>query len=91
MAPHITCQSIRIPVNRSGEVEQGFLVFADDALMAVVMLLDGSLDEELNHLKGRWFMETGYGPCAVAPGTDQIFQSPDEAQQWVLERVSNSN
>ena len=53
MAPHISCQTILVPVNRSGIVEQGFLVSADDVLMAVVVQLDGSLGEELQDLKGR--------------------------------------
>ncbi|HEV2603339.1 MAG TPA: hypothetical protein VGU24_06725 [Microvirga sp.] len=62
------------------------LIFADDALMAVVMQLEGSVDDE--KLRGLWYLETGYGPCVERPGTDRLFKTPDEAQQWVLERVS---
>lgn len=90
MAPHIMCQTTRIPATRSGVVEEGFLVFADDTLMAVVIRLDRTLDEELEDLRGRWYLETGYGACTIGPGVDQLFRSPDEAQRWVLERVSRA-
>ncbi|HEV2604114.1 MAG TPA: hypothetical protein VGU24_10685 [Microvirga sp.] len=70
-------------------VEEGILIFADDVLMAVVMRLDSSVDDE--GMRGLWYLETGYGPCARAPGTDQLFGSPDEAQAWVLQRVSTSH
>ena len=88
MAPHIICQTIRIPATRSGVVEDGFLIFADDVLMAAVTRLEHSIDEDLEDLRGQWYLETGYGPCAVGPGDDQLFRSPDDAQQWVLERVT---
>ncbi len=88
MAPHIACQSILIPASpRTGTVEEGFLVFADDVLMAAVMRLDKSVDGDL---RGQWFLETGYGPCTVPPGSDVLFRTPDEAQQWVLERVTRA-
>ena len=58
--------------------------------MACVMHLDGSLGEELADLKGLWYLETGYGRCAVALGEDVLFRSPDEAQAWMLERVTHA-
>ena len=88
MAPHIRCQTILIPVSpRSSTVEQGFLILVDDVLMAVIMCLDKSVEDDL---RGQWFLETGYGPCTVGPGEDVLFQNPDEAQQWVLERVTRA-
>jgi hypothetical protein len=87
MAPHIRCQTILIPATRSGVVEQGFLVFADDVLMAVVMYLDKSVEADLRR---QWFLETSYGSCTVPPGSDVLFQTPDEAQSWVLQRVTRA-
>lgn len=89
MAPHITCQTIFIPTSRSDGIEQGLLIFADDALMAVVTYLDNSVDEE--GPRGRWFLETGYGPCAPPLGDDVLFGTPDEAQQWVLAQLRRSH
>ncbi|HEY8382006.1 MAG TPA: hypothetical protein VIL09_07650 [Microvirga sp.] len=87
MAPHITCQAILVPAARRGDIEQGLLIFADDALMAVVTYLDNSVDEE--GPRGRWFLETGYGPCSGAE--EMLFDTPDEAQQWVLERLRKAH
>jgi hypothetical protein len=88
MAPHIRCQTILIPASpRSNTVEQGFLVFADDVLMAVVMCLDKSVEDDL---RGQWFVETGYGPCTVPLGSDILFQTPGEVQEWVLEQVTRA-
>lgn len=83
MDPHITCQTILLPATRSGVVEEGLLVFADDVLMAVVMLLQNSVSDP--DLPGRWYLETGYGPCEEAPGTNRLFETSDEAEAWVLE------
>ena len=47
MTPRIHCEMIRLPTTRSGVVEQGFLVFADDQLLAVVAHLYNSVDEDL--------------------------------------------
>ncbi len=84
MASHITCQSIRIPANRYSTLEEGLLIFADDALMAVIMHLQKVASGDLQDM---WFLEAGFGPCAVSFRTDRTFRSPDEAQQWVKECV----
>ncbi len=65
MQRHITCQKVLMPANRSGVLEEGFLVFADDRLMAVVIHLQNSVTEEF---QGLWCLETGDGPCAVMQG-----------------------
>jgi hypothetical protein len=66
MVPHITCQTILVPATSTRRVEQGFLILAGDVLMVVVMHLDRSVDDP--DLRGHWFPESGYGPCAVPPG-----------------------
>ncbi|HEY8380869.1 MAG TPA: hypothetical protein VIL09_01840 [Microvirga sp.] len=87
MAPHITCQAILVPTTHRDGIEQGLLIFADDALMAVVTYLHNSVDEE--GPRGRWFLETGYGACSAEE--DVLFDTPDEAQQWVLERLRKAH
>ncbi len=87
MAPHISCQTILIPAICSGLTEQGFLVFADDQLMAMVIYHQDSVREDM---RGLWYLETGYGPCAAGSGVDRVFQSPDEAQHWVLAQVTRA-
>ncbi len=89
MAPHITCQTVLVPATPSSTVEAGMLIFADDVLAAVMMHLDGSVDDK--SLKGLWYLETGYGRCAQPPGADLMFKSPGAARQWVLRQVSISN
>jgi hypothetical protein len=80
MEPHITCVPTRIPVYQTDE--EGFLIFADGLLMAVISYLRESVDESL---KGKWFLEAGFGPCSVL--SPPIFDSPDRAQEWVLRLV----
>jgi hypothetical protein len=85
MTPHIRCQNILLPPTSTRAVEQGLLIFADDMLLAVITGSQNSVDSSRG---GRWVLEVGFGPCAVASGLDVMFQTPEEAQQWVLERVS---
>jgi hypothetical protein len=87
MVPHITCQTIFVPATGTHGVKQGLLIFADNTLMAVIMHLENGAEEDR---KGRWFLETGYGPCTPPIGTDLTFRSPDEAQQWVLKRMTSA-
>ena len=87
MAPRITCQTVLVPATASGTVEEGLLIFGDDTLLAVVMRLDSSVDDSL---RGRWFLEVGFGPCAVHPASDLLFHSADEAKAWVREQVARA-
>ena len=83
MAPHITCQPVRVAVSKTEE--DGFLIFADGRLVAVITHLNTSIGDDFPR---RWFLEAGFGPCAehVPP----IFESPDEAQQWALDRCAEA-
>ncbi len=88
MTPRIHCQTIRLPTTRPGVTERGFLVFAEDQLMAVVAHLYNSVDDDL---RDSWFIEVGFGPCALGPGTNVVFQTPGEAQQWVLDHMARAS
>jgi hypothetical protein len=86
MAPDITLRPTNIATTGYTKPEHGLLVFADGALVAVVSQLDGSL-EKGDILRGHWFLEAGFGPCATHPSDESIFESQDEAQDWVLRRI----
>jgi len=61
----------------SGDI-QGELLMVDEQLAAVVVRLE---DAEHGPMRGAWFLEAGFGPCAVAGGV--YFASLDEAAEWV--------
>ena len=84
LEPHLTCRAILMPAGPSEIIEEGLLIFADDTLVAVVMHLQQSVGKEY---RGFWRLEAGFGPCAVAETSRPTFQSQDEAQRWVCERV----
>ncbi len=83
MAPHLTCQSVRVAVSKTAE--DGFLVFVDGCLVAVITHLNTSVGDDFPK---RWFLEAGFGPCA--DHMPPIFDSPDHARQWVLERYAEA-
>jgi hypothetical protein len=72
-----------IPVRLNGHANEGRLVLAGGQLVAVLVRLDGDVDAA--ELKGRWFLEAGFGPCAVADGP--VFRGLDEARAWVEGRI----
>ncbi len=65
-------------------VEEGILIFADDVLMAVVMRLDSSVDDE--GMRGLWYLETGYGPLDGI--NHPTFATLDAAQEWISQRLT---
>jgi hypothetical protein len=76
----IALQPVR--VETGSEDEAGQLVFADGRLVALLVQLRSP-----GHGAdcGRWFCETGYGPCSPPPR--RIFDRPEEAVRWVQKRV----
>ncbi len=83
-APHIALQPAKVDT-RSPD-RDGFLVFADDALVAVLVRLE---DKAHGDWRGHWFLEAGFGRCNPSPQRP-AFRSPDDAQNWVLGRLSRS-
>jgi len=80
MAPQIRCESTRVAALGAPRGEDGFLIFADDQLAAVVSHLQASVEDD--GLRGHWFLEAGFGRCAKAHAP--VWRSPSEAQEWVL-------
>jgi hypothetical protein len=57
-----------------------------EALVAVFVRLE---DEGHGDLRGHSFLEAGFGHCNPSPQRP-AFRSPDDAQNWVLGRLSRS-
>jgi hypothetical protein len=87
MEPQITRQQTRVATTKHGKAEEGLLIFADGVLVAILTRLSGSLGRDGAALRGRWFLEAGFGPCSVIPGDEQVFDSPDVGQDWVRRRI----
>ena len=84
MDPRLTCQPTRVAIGN--RAEEGFLIFADDCLVAVITHLQRTVSEDL---RCHWFLEAGFGPCAAYPPPE--FDTPDEVQRWVLARLAAHN
>jgi hypothetical protein len=85
MAPTLDRHPVRVAVD-GDKSEQGLIVFADGVLVAVFSYLKETVD---GSLQDRWYLEAGFGPC---DGTlpHPIFNSQDEAEQWVSGRLGGS-
>ncbi|MDG2520375.1 hypothetical protein P7B02_02385 [Caulobacter segnis] len=61
---------------------EGFLMLADDQLVGVIVRLAGS---EHGQLQGAFYLEAGFGRCAVTPSA--TFESLDVAGAWARARL----
>ena len=76
----LVLQAVR--VRSGGGDEEGYLVFVDERLVAVLVHL---CDELYKELTGRWYLEAGFGP---ADGPEHpVFINLDEAQEWIKRRI----
>lgn len=62
--------------------EDGRLVFVRDRLVAVLVRLSAAAHPDPDSgLRGKWFVEAGFGPCAAqAP---DVFPALADAEAWV--------
>jgi len=79
----ITVQPIRIAT--ASEDETGLLVLIDRRLAAVLTRLDAACHGEA---RGRWFVETGFGPCAAPP--PEPHHRLSEALRWIADRMGEA-
>jgi hypothetical protein len=77
----------RVIINTGSQDAECGLLFVADRLVAVFVRLDDEEHAELG-LKGRWFLEAGFGPCAKGVRSTLTFDSLGEAQQWALARAA---
>lgn len=75
----ISLQPVRI--DTGSRDEEGFLVFADGRLIAVLVRLE---DEEHGPVRGKLFLETGFGAFAATEAV--YFDDPDRARAWFATR-----
>jgi hypothetical protein len=64
IGPMLTMLSVEISASRSGERQHAFLVYADEALTAVLAHPDQSVAEVFGTA---WVLQAGFGPCS-GPG-----------------------
>ena len=60
--------------------EDGRLVFARDRLIAVLVRLSAATHPS-ERLRGKWFLEAGFGPCAMHES--DVFPALAEAEAWI--------
>jgi hypothetical protein len=80
----VTLSSANIRVSTDYGDEDGLLIFVDDALVAVISLLQHEMNGEW---RGQWFLEAGFGRCC-GPETAPLFDSAQSAQDWILEQLA---
>lgn len=79
--PRLTVQPVRIA--SSSEDESGVLVFIEGRLAAVLSLLEASYHREA---QGRWFLEAGFGRCAVSPPAPHARLR--DALRWIADQMN---
>lgn len=80
-SPSLAFRDIRVGTNSADE--EGWLVLLDDRLAAVVVRLSDDHDEP--ELKGKLFMEAGFGRFRLA--MQVTWADQDEARRWFLARL----
>jgi hypothetical protein len=85
MSHQITFQPMRVLID--GYDSDGRLILADDQLAAVIVLLDAEHHAED---RGKWYLEAGFGKCAVNSGNAPLWSTPEEAGAWVQGRLARS-
>ena len=81
MVSDLAFQSIRVETDSRDQ--EGQLVFANSYLVAILVRLDPVQHPE-EELRDQWFLEVGFGRCAVTSQT--VFPTLDAVQAWVQER-----
>lgn len=75
MSPPLTLRPVLVETGSADE--DGCLVFAHDRLVAVLVRLSAAAHPD-EALRGRWFLEAGFGPCAVQ--TSDVFPALADAE-----------
>jgi hypothetical protein len=88
MRPEVTCQPIRVAAIWRGDSEDGFLILADGALVAVVIHLQQSVT---GAPKRHWYIEATFGLCQKPPSDELVFETPDRAKEWMCVQVQRQH
>jgi hypothetical protein len=76
--PGLKLQPARIA---TGSDETGVLVLAEGRIVAILVRLDAPFH---GNLRGRWFLEIGFGRCA---GTPEPFERLSDGLTWIARRL----
>jgi hypothetical protein len=79
--PMLTMLSVAISASSSGAKQHAFLVYADEALAAVLAHPDHSVAEVFGTA---WVLQAGFGPCS-GPGR-RVWHDLGEFHRWVIDR-----
>jgi hypothetical protein len=81
------------PILMNGEADEGHLVFADGALVAVLTYFAGSTDTDgFEPMAAGWFLEAGFGPCSnLRTRSPDLFASLEVATKWIYETVASDH
>jgi hypothetical protein len=79
--PELVAEPVRIATVLGAK--DGLLVYCESVLVAVLTHLSSPAHGEN---QGKWFLESGYGPCSAAG--QHLFESAHEALAWAGERAS---
>jgi hypothetical protein len=77
----LVMQPVRVA---TGADEEGCLVFSDDRLVAVLVLLS----DENEIAPGHWYYEAGFG--ALDGPEHPTFATLDEAQEYIVHRIGQA-
>jgi hypothetical protein len=69
-----------------GHDSEGKLILADSQLAALIVRLDG--EHHVPEHRGCWRLEPRLGKCAVS--TALLFRTPEEAGDWVRQRLTGA-
>jgi hypothetical protein len=69
-----------------GYDSEGKLILADGQLAALIVRLDG--EHHAPEHRGWWHLEPRLGKCAVSPAP--LFKTPEEAGDWVRQRLTGA-
>ncbi len=83
MSYQITFQPMRVLID--GFDSDGRLILADDQLTAVIVLLEA--EHHTPGTTGKWYLEAGFGKCAVPLANAPLWDTLDDAAAWVQERL----
>lgn len=78
IAPGFSLSEVRVGTVTDGET--GLLVWKSDRLVAILT----QIDEEIYSTKGKWFLETGFGPLS---GKHRNFDTVEEAVLFLDEHT----
>jgi hypothetical protein len=79
--PKLTMQSVPVAVNGSQGRQHAFLVYADDALVAVLAQPAQSVAQAWGKA---WILQAGFGPCSGS--VPKLWHDLNEFHQWVMDR-----